>query len=479
LRAIRRLFAFALSFAGILVFPQATTPAVPPDPIVLAAGDIADCNSSADSATAALLDAHPEGLVLTLGDNAYENGTAHEFAECYDPTWGRHKSRTFPAPGNHEYNTPNAAGYFAYFGSAAGPEHRGYYSFDLGSWHVVSLNSERDTGLSGAQVAWLRADLAATNSACVLAYWHTPRWTGGRYSDQAAVQHFWNVLYDAGADIVLAGHDHNYQRYPPLDKAGAPDNARGMRSFVVGTGGRHLYPLRADSRREIGDDRTFGVLELTLHPGAYSWRFLGVAGSTYSDSGSGACSRANAPPSSPSSPTPPPSSPPPPPTPPPSPPSSIPASPASPAPPAPAPTSSPQPAPSSPAEDSADAAPRSRPTATAPLKPQPGPPRIGRGPVLVSASGRGRIWLACPRPGPRCAGRLTVRRKRVDTSVAVGTFMVPPGSARPVHIDLSTKGLRILTRSGRLRGLVVALPAAERPAASRSVKLVLVKTKQR
>jgi hypothetical protein len=292
----RRLLALGLGFALMLLFAQAPSGAEQGDPVVLAAGDIADCNSTGDSATAAVLDAHPDGTVLTLGDNAYESGTAQEFSDCYEPTWGRHKARTRPAPGNHEYQTPDAAGYFGYFGAAAGPGNRGYYSFDLGDWHLVSLNSERDTGLTGSQIAWLRADLAATTADCVLAYWHKARWTKGKYSDVTDAQHLWDVLYDAGADVVLAGHDHDYQRYPPFDKSGARDPERGMRSFVVGTGGRGLYQLVDDPRREAGDDDTWGVLELTLHPKSYSWRFLGVAGSTFTDSGTAECSPENRPP---------------------------------------------------------------------------------------------------------------------------------------------------------------------------------------
>jgi hypothetical protein len=488
---------------------SATTPAAPGDPVVLAAGDIADCNASGDSATAAVLDANPEGVVLTLGDNAYENGTSLEFAQCYDPTWGRHKSRTFPAPGNHEYNTPNAAGYFGYFGSAAGPDRRGYYSFDLGSWHVVSLNSERDTGATGAQVAWLRADLAGTSADCVLAYWHTPRWTAGKYGDSTAVQQLWNVLYDSGADVVLAGHDHNYQRYPQLNKAGAPDPGRGIRSFVVGSGGRHLYPLRADARRETGEDTTFGVLKLTLHAGAYSWRFLGVAGSAYTDAGSGACSassrRPSAPPASPppppsppATPPPPPSSPPPAPEPPPpalttrptAPPAPRPQGPPSPrplpqtsaGPPAPSGSPSVPPAANAPQVNPPSAPPPAPPPPVRRTKPRPLPPRIGHSRVIVSAYGTGRVWLACPRRGPTCRGRLTLRvlrgvASRPGTRVASGTFAVRSGAARVARITLTSRGVDLLARRGRLRGRLVASPSGGRPAAARRVELVLAQAK--
>jgi hypothetical protein len=497
LAGTRGLFALGLSCAVVLLFANATRPAEPSDPVVLAAGDIADCNATGDSATAELLDAHP-GTVLSLGDHAYENGTAQEFAACYEPTWGRHRARTLPTPGNHEYHTPGAAGYFGYFGGAAGPGDRGYYSVDLGSWHVISLNSERDTGLQGAQVAWLRADLAATNADCVLAYWHQPRWTSGNYADLSAVEHLWNVLYDAGADVVLAAHDHNYQRYPRMSSTGAVDHARGIRSFVVGTGGRHRYALRPDARREAGTDDSWGVLELTLHPGSYSWRFLGVAGSTYTDSGSDTCSSSAPPPSPPPLPTPPPPPTDPPPTPPPSPlppPSPTPTPQASPVPPAlPAPSSSP---PGSPSPHPAGADAASSPTPSPPSPPpsaRPGnaePPalKIGRGPVRISASGRGRIWLACPNGGSNCEGRITIRRKanwrslaaprrRARMMVGAGSFNLRAGSARPVRVEMTRQGLRILMRRGGIRGRLVAASTDARPAASRPVRLVLVKAKR-
>jgi acid phosphatase type 7 len=268
-----------------LAFTETTGPVPAADPVVLAAGDIASCDSDGDEQTAVLLDAHA-GTVLALGDTAYDRGTLEEFEACYEPTWGRHKSRTRPTPGNHEYLTAGASGYFGYFGRAAGPAGRGYYSFDLGSWHIVSLNSERTTT---AQVRWLKADLARTSADCVLAYWHRPRWSGGNYSDDATTAPFWNALYDARADVVLVGHDHNYQRYPPMNKRGRIDRARGIRSFVVGTGGRQFYELRPDSRRRAGSDETWGLLKLTLRPAGYAWRFLPVAGRRYRDAGSDRC----------------------------------------------------------------------------------------------------------------------------------------------------------------------------------------------
>jgi acid phosphatase type 7 len=278
----RRVFTAVVVLA--LILPPSLVAA---DPVVLAAGDIADCNSTADSATADLLDA-TAGTILALGDLAYESGTPEEFRSCFGPTWGRYKARIRPTPGNHEYHS-GASGYFGYFGAAAGPVERGYYSFDLGSWHIVSLNSERNTGALGAQVRWLRRDLARTKTRCVLAFWHRPRWSAGRYGDDARTAPFWNALYAARADVVLSGHDHNYQRYPPLNRRGEIDRARGIRSFVVGTGGRGLYDLRPDRRRRTGNDSTWGVLRLTLRPAGYSWRFMPVEGRGYRDAGSAAC----------------------------------------------------------------------------------------------------------------------------------------------------------------------------------------------
>ena len=284
----RHLLAVALATAIVLASVEASGRTLPADPVVLAAGDIAACGSDGDERTAALLDSN-RGTVLALGDIAYDDGTLEEFRECVGPSWGRHRRRIRPTPGNHEYHT-DASGYFRYFGRAAGPAGRGYYSFDLGSWHIVSLNSERDTGATGAQVRWLRADLTRARARCILAFWHRPRWSGGKYSDDGRTAPLWNALYDARADIVLSGHDHNYQRYPPMNKRGVIQRARGIRSFVVGTGGVRLYEVRADSRRRAANDGTWGLLKLTLRPAGYRWRFLPVAGARYRDSGSGACS---------------------------------------------------------------------------------------------------------------------------------------------------------------------------------------------
>ena len=253
--------------------------------VLAGAGDIAVAGRG-DDETAALLDRIRPDVVFTTGDNAYPDGSTSDFAQRYDPTWGRRKASTRPSPGNHDHHTPDAAGYFAYFGTRApGP----YYSYDLGSWHLVSLDSELPVEPGSKQYEWLRRDLASSEATCTLAYWHKPRFTAGRYDDFEFTKPLWQLLYDARAELVLNGHDHNYQRYPRLDPDGHADPARGIRELVVGTGGAGLYSVRPDPRRDAAYDRENGVLQLTLRPGRYDWRFLPVSGS-YSDSGSGTCS---------------------------------------------------------------------------------------------------------------------------------------------------------------------------------------------
>lgn len=265
----------------------------PSDPVLVGAGDIAT-SSSGDTATAALLDKIP-GTVFTVGDNAYNQGTAAEFAKFYEPTWGRHKARTRPIPGNHEYKTAGASGYYAYFGSAAGDPAKGYYSYDLGSWHVVALNSNcaavGGCGAGSAQEQWLRADLAASTKQCTAAYWHHPRWTSGlNHGPDTAVGPLLQALYDNNAEVVVTGHNHHYERFAPMSPAGTLDNARGIRQFVAGMGGAPLYGfgvIRPNSEARNKD--TFGVLKLTLHAGGYDWTFVPQAGKTYSDAGSATC----------------------------------------------------------------------------------------------------------------------------------------------------------------------------------------------
>jgi hypothetical protein len=275
--------------AGATALPI-STPAPPGSAIFVGAGDIASCVSNGDESTAALLDSIP-GTVFTLGDNVYESGTPREYQDCYEPTWGRHKARTRPAPGNHDYDTRDAAGYFGYFGSSAGDPLTGYYSFDLADWHIIVLNSNIARSAGSLQERWLRADLASHKNPCTLAYWHHPRFSSGaEHGDDPSVGALWQALYDGDADIVLGGHDHEYERFVPQTPAGAADPVRGIREFVVGTGGRSHYSLgRREANSEIFDAKSFGVLKLTLSPGLYTWQFIPIAGQSFTDSGSGVC----------------------------------------------------------------------------------------------------------------------------------------------------------------------------------------------
>jgi 3',5'-cyclic AMP phosphodiesterase CpdA len=262
----------------------------PPDPVVLAAGDIADCTLiRGATATARLLDGL-EGTVLALGDTAYKSGLPIEFANCYEPTWGRHRARTRPVIGNHEMRTRRGEPFYDYFGDAAGPRGKGYYSFDLGAWHVVALNSEMDTGAKGAQVAWLAQDLAAHPSDCILAYWHTPIFSSGPHGPDVRMVPAWKALLAARADVVLNGHDHTYERFAPQDENGRA-TPLGIREFVVGTGGGGVYKFETiTANSEARGNTAYGVLKLTLRPGAYDWEFVPVAGQTFTDKGTAACS---------------------------------------------------------------------------------------------------------------------------------------------------------------------------------------------
>lgn len=274
-------------------------PSPPPAPtsgpaILVGAGDIAECDKDDDEATARLLD-KIDGTVFTAGDNAYPDGTAQQFTACYAPSWGRHRDRTRPAAGNHEYHTPGAAAYFAYFGAAAGDPTHGYYAYDLGAWRVIVLNSECDQvgGCAAAspQVRWLRDELAAHPTACTLAIWHKSRFSSGdRYGDDATFGPFWEALYDAGAEVVVSGHDHDYERFAPQTSAGVPDPDRGIREFVVGTGGgslRDFGTLSANS--EVRHNEAYGVIKFTLLPGSYRWEFLPVPPATSTDAGGDSC----------------------------------------------------------------------------------------------------------------------------------------------------------------------------------------------
>ncbi|HKT46965.1 MAG TPA: metallophosphoesterase [Candidatus Acidoferrales bacterium] len=262
--------------------------------VLVGAGDIADCRDLAGAeATAKLLEQIP-GTVFAAGDLAYPDGTKENF-ECYDRTWGRVKARTRPAPGNHEFHSAGATYYFQYFGAAAGDPTRGYYSYDLATWHIISLNSECEAiggcGPGSAEEKWLRGDLAAHPVACTLAYFHKPLFSsGGAHGDDPEVRALWQALYEANADVVISGHDHDYERFAPQTPDGVADPKRGIREFVVGTGGKNHRPFGAPhANSEVRDATAFGVLALTLRPRGYNWRFVTEPGKTFADSGSGSC----------------------------------------------------------------------------------------------------------------------------------------------------------------------------------------------
>jgi hypothetical protein len=287
--------ATALSQSATPTLSPSATPSPADDPILVGAGDISSCSIGkvGDEATAKLLDMIP-GTVFTAGDNAYPDGTIDQFNNCYGPTWGRHKARTLPAAGNHDYHVPKASGYFTYFGAAAGDPTKGYYSYDLGAWHIIVINSNCaffDGCKSGSlQEQWLRADLAAHPADCTLAYWHHPRFSSGFHGNQSRTQPFWQALYEAGAEVVISAHSHSYERFAPQDSAGLADPQHGIREIVVGTGGDDLQPWgRLQPNSEVRDNTTHGVLKLTLHPTGYDWQFIPVAGQTFRDAGSGVC----------------------------------------------------------------------------------------------------------------------------------------------------------------------------------------------
>jgi hypothetical protein len=263
--------------------------------VLVGAGDISNCRTEKDEATAKLLDGIT-GTVATLGDNVYPDGAASQFTDCYDPTWGRHKARTRPSPGNHDHHIQGAAGYFEYFGSAAGTPGQGWYSYELGGWHVVVLNSEcSEVGgcdPNSPQGKWLAADLASSTNPCLLAYWHKPLFSSGVHGPNRFMKPLWDALYTAGADVILNGHDHIYERFARQNPSGQADPS-GIRQFTVGTGGAGLTSIVAvQPNSEVRNDTAFGVLKLTLEPGRYDWQFVPIAGSTFTDIGTGDCGTA-------------------------------------------------------------------------------------------------------------------------------------------------------------------------------------------
>ncbi len=280
--------------AAALLIAWTSAPPLKPyaDGVVLVgAGDIASCGSEGDDLTANLLD-NIEGIVFTAGDTVQDDGTAEVWERCYDPTWGRHKARTRPALGNHEYQrAPNADPYFDYFGEeAAGPRGLGYYSYYVGSWLVIVLNSMLPAHVGTPQYEWAKATLAANPTACTLAIWHHPVYSSGLYGVTRRMNAVWRMMMDFGVDVVVSGDAHHYERFAPMDANGRRDPERGIRQFVVGTGGGYPTPLRDQPfpATEYRQNQFWGVLKLVLGGGGYSWEFINVRGEVM-DSGSAPC----------------------------------------------------------------------------------------------------------------------------------------------------------------------------------------------
>jgi hypothetical protein len=259
--------------------------------VLIGAGDIGVCGAGGTGATASLIDNHP-GTVFAAGDLAYQSGTEEQFRDCYEPRWGRHKRRTRPAPGNHEYESPGAAPYFAYFGPNAGLAGLGYYRYRAGDWEVYSLNSNREGPPPTSQITWLSTELQRQPSVCVVAYFHHPRFSSGSHGltpPPDIVRDFWRELYAAGADVIISAHEHFYERFAPQDPDGKLDLQYGIRQFVVGTGGA---PLAQPVRRVAHSEATFsnyGLLRLTLDLRSYQWEFLSAEGKGVLDAGTGTC----------------------------------------------------------------------------------------------------------------------------------------------------------------------------------------------
>ena len=287
---VRILASTAIAALVAALVPFTTASAA--DPVLVGAGDIASCSRTQDEATARLIDRIP-GIVFTAGDNVYERGTTAEFSRCYAPGWGRHRGRTRPVVGNHEYETPGAAGYFGYFGWRAGNPSKGYYSFNIGAWHAVMLNSNCSAiggcGSTSPQAKWLRADLAAHPRACTIAVWHHPRFSSGQSKPDGRSIAMWQALYDHGAELIVNGHRHHYERFAPQTPGGTA-SSWGIRQFVVGTGGTGLVGFsRTIPNSQVRNSQTYGVLRLTLRASSYDFAFVPIAGQTFRDSGTGRC----------------------------------------------------------------------------------------------------------------------------------------------------------------------------------------------
>jgi acid phosphatase type 7 len=276
------------------ITPTPTQTPTPRPPVeLIGAGDIALCGDEYqdDEATAAILAQYPDAAIFTAGDNNQDDGGWGKYEDCFGPSWGRFKDRIHPAMGNHDTYTENGAPYFAYFGAAAGEPGKGYYSYTLGEWHIVVLNSNCEMvgcEAGSAQEQWLRADLADSGAQCTLVYWHHPRWTSGGHANEDAVDPLWRTAYEGGAEIVVNGHNHQYERFAPMDGNGNFD-PNGLREFVSGTGGAPLYSfLTVQPNSEVRYNGTHGVLLFSLASGSYEWTFIDVNGD-HADNGTALC----------------------------------------------------------------------------------------------------------------------------------------------------------------------------------------------
>lgn len=266
------------------------------DPVLVGAGDVVQCSRGEfqnSQATANLLDSIP-GTVFVVGDLVYPDSSGNYFAKCWAPTWGRFRNRMIPTVGNHGYNAPGAPEYYSYFGPKAGDPQKGYYSFNLGAWHVVVLNAECSgiggCGATSPEGTWLQSDLAANPAVCTLALWHEPLYTSETGLASTSVRPFWQILYNAGADLVVNGHAHNYERFAAQDPSGNLDQTHGIREIIAGTGGEYTSCSgSAITNSEMRICNANGVLKLTLHASSYDWQFIPVAGQTATDSGTTSC----------------------------------------------------------------------------------------------------------------------------------------------------------------------------------------------
>ena len=273
----------------VTMTPTVTNTPEPQPDVLVGAGDISICGQDGDDHTSELLASIP-GAIYTLGDNSNENGTPGQYSDCFAPAWGRYMDRLHPVPGNHDYFFDGGASYYAYFGATAGEGGKGYYSYELGSWHIIAINSMIDVVDGSSQAQWLREDLAAHPALCTLAYWHYPRWSSGAAGNFVEMDPIIRILYDHNVDIVLSANDHIYERFSPQNPSGALDIARGIREFVAGTGGATHHGLgQIQPNSEVRNNDTFGVLEFLLYPDGYAWEFIPVRGSSFTDSGFDYC----------------------------------------------------------------------------------------------------------------------------------------------------------------------------------------------